>query len=237
MQINKAKLAAGDHGEVLKLVRSIKASEPRDRNANPMTSQFFDPDPSNVRPLSTSELVTSLAGQPFNERVKEIEDLGENQHQGDGTLEAFGIKFNGPKPAGDVTQIGARPRSGWTPPVTVASGAKAVLNTKLQKALAALSPSQRAALEKADPSTDSDSILTETLKSIVAQLLGASLDNFDASTLKVRIAKAVKSRPDLGKRLQKALGRKEPNVDLDLDALIAAGAKVTKNGSVLHISV
>jgi hypothetical protein len=201
MEISKTKLAAGDTSELLKLARSIKASKPRDRNANPLASQFFDPDPSNIRPLSTDDLVSSLAGSVFNEKVQQVEDLVFQQK----VREQYPALGSVPKPSvgGDVSEIGVGAGRSASKEITVT--AKAALAGKLEKAFSRLSPDQRAAFVKAEPSTTCDSILTETLKSIVTQLLGAGLEHFDPATLKIRIAKAVEANPVLGKRLTKAL--------------------------------
>jgi hypothetical protein len=239
MQINKAALAAGDQGELLKLARSIKASAPRDRNANPMTSQFFDPDPSNVRPLDTSELIENSAGAESVEHFRWVEAVSAAGYS------AIATHLDRPSRTASVTQIGlgGTVRSGWTPekPITV-SGSEKVLATKLQKAFARLSPDQRAAFDKgAAPFTAADTgVLVESLKAIVYQLLGVSAESLDPAALKVKLAQAIKAaQPAIRTRLTKALGvgiePDDPNISLA--ELIALGAKVEKQGSRLHISV
>lgn len=210
MTINKAALAAGDRTELLKLARMIRKSAPTDKNAHPMVSQFFDGDPSGVRPLGTEELAQSLAGNQYNDNLDGTQALRDSLHQGDGDLEMFGIKFTKPKTA-DVSMIGRGPlpRSGWTPaqPVTVSSSEK-VLAGKLEKAFSRLSPDQRAALNKAAaPSTTpaDTGVLVESLKAICFQLLGCSAETFDANTLKAKIAASVRANPALKARLTKAL--------------------------------
>jgi hypothetical protein len=236
MEISKIKLAAGDTSERLKLARSIKSSKPRDRNANPLASQFFDADPSNVRPLDTAELVDSLAGSVFNEKVQQVEDLVFQQKVRE-QYPALGA-MSKPSVGGDVCEIGVGAGRSASKEISVTSGAK-MLDIKMQKAFAALPASARAVLERAAaPSSTDAAILTATLKSIVHELLGLNAESFDEDTLKNKIAAPVKVRPDLGKRLTKALGiGSGPDANVSLAELIALGAKVEKQGSRLHISV
>jgi hypothetical protein len=229
MEINRAKFANGDRNELLRLARTIRKSAPTDKNAHPMASQFFDADPSSGRPINTSALLENSAGAENVDHFRWIEALSSAGYAG--------IALSRPSKTADVRQIGM---GGWNAPKpSVANGAKA-LDVKMQKALAALPASARAVLEKAAaPSAASDTgVLVESLKAIVYQLLGVSAESLDPAALKMKLTQAIKAaRPDVQRRLAKALGRSEPNVDLDLAALIAAGAKVTKNGSVLNISV
>jgi hypothetical protein len=218
MKIDKMKLASGDRGEFLKLARTIRPSKPLSKTANPVASQFFPDDGAEIRHLSADELAESLAGAEFNERGRTIDMAS----QGLPPLPA-------PKATGDVSQIGGA-RSGWTPGqrVSIATGAKAATTGRLERALL----NNRLA-KAATPNPADSAILTATLKSIIHELLGTSLEHFDANTLKVRIAKAIKARPDVAKRLVTALGASET----DINDLIAMGAKVTKTGSGLSISV
>lgn len=222
MEINKARLAAGDRNELLKLARTIKATVPASEN-HPLAAQFFDDEPAGVRQLDTDELVSSLAGEPFNERSREIEAEVFAQR----AREQMGVGgMTKPTASADVSRIGIG--SGWTAPKpTITSGAKAeraLLLNKLAKA--------------ANPYAADTAILVETLKSIVHQLLGVSVENFDASTLKSKLATALKTaRPELSKRLTKALAIASPDSDVSLEELIRLGAKVTKTGNTLNISV
>jgi hypothetical protein len=62
---------------------------------------------------------------------------------------------------------------------------------------------RKAAKVTTEPSA---ALLTETLKGILFQLLGADVSAFDPATLKTRISTALKvARPDLRTRLVKAL--------------------------------
>jgi hypothetical protein len=237
MQLDKVKIAASDPSELLKLARSIKASVPTHEN-NPVATQFFDGEPSNIRQLDTNTLVESLAGQTFNEKVREVEDLVFAQRVREQTgLDGMSM----PTATADVSQIGRDVRVGAgrsaSKEIAVTSGAK-VLDLKMQKAFAALPASARAVLERAAAPSSTDAILTATLKSIVHELLGLNAESFDEDTLKNKIAAAVKLRPDLGKRLTKALGiGSGPDANVSLAELVALGAKVEQQGSRLHISV
>jgi hypothetical protein len=189
MEINKAKLASGDRGELLKLARSIKASEPRDRNVNPLASQFFDSEPAGVRPLDTDTLLASLGGADFNEHISWIEALSAAGYD-------ERMKLLRPDKTADVARIGCG--SGWTPPASVTVSTKAGTFTgpaRFRKSATAM-----------EPNTAHAGLLAETLKSILFQLLGADVLAFDPSTLKARISTALKvARPDLRERLAKAL--------------------------------
>jgi hypothetical protein len=221
MEINNVRLAAGDSGEMLKLARSIKKSEPRDKNAHPLASQFFDGEPSNVRQLSTQELLESMAGADNIERIKWIDALAAGGYGA--------IALTRPEVAGDVSEIGlGRVGSGWTAPKpSVTSGAKALLLNRLANA--------------AQPSAGDTNVLVESLKAIVFQLLGVSAESLDPATLKVKLTQAIKAaRPDVQRRLAKALGvgSQPSNVpEISLADLVALGAKVEKQGSRLLISV
>jgi hypothetical protein len=210
MQINKTALASGSRSEILTLARSIRPSTSLSKADHPFAAQFFQDDTNAPRPLSTSQLAESLAGAGYNATVEELVALGESQHQGDGTLEAFGIKFKAPQVTGDVSQIGsARARSGWVPaqPVTV-SGTEKILAGKLSKAAKALPADSRAVLDrvaKADTATADTGVLVETLKAICAQLIGTGVEHFTADELKVKIASGIKARPAMAQRLVKAL--------------------------------
>ncbi len=111
MEINKARLAAGDRNELLKLARSIRPSIPLNKTEHPLGSQFFDPEPAGVRDLSTDELLSSLAGAPFNERNRQIEAEAFAQQARD----QMGVDgLTRPVATADVTRIGAG--SGWNAP-------------------------------------------------------------------------------------------------------------------------
>lgn len=220
MQIDKVKMARGDQSEILKLARNtIRKSTPTDRYAHPLVSQFFDSDPSGVRELDLDTLLGSMAGADDVVREKAIELLNEwkKTHMGADDFydyswpQAFEdanklltskTKVPRPKFAGPVTQIGSGAGSGWTPPggrIVPATGAKAATG-RLEKALL----NNRLA-KGATPSAADMAILTATLKSIVHELLGLSVENFDPNTLKTKLTAAIKARPDLARRLAKAL--------------------------------
>lgn len=223
MLINKAKLASGDRNELLRLARSIKPTVTLSKQDHPMASQFFADDPVGVTHLSTDELASSMAGEVYNERIAWIDALASGGYEA--------IALNRPKAAGDVSQIGTGAGSGWTAPKpSIASGAKAERALLLHKIAKATNPSA------ADTATSA-----ATLKSLCAQLLGADVGNFDTSTLKAKLTKTIRSRPDLGLRLTKALGITKPDsapdLDLNLEQLIALGATVTKTGGILRISI
>jgi hypothetical protein len=235
MEINRAKFANGDRNELLRLARTIRKSAPTDKNAHPMASQFFDADPSSDRPINTSALLENSAGAENVDHFRWIEALSSAGYAG--------IALSRPSKTADVRQIGMG-GSGWNAPKpSVNSGAKAVLAGKLEKALHALPESARAVLEKAaapSSATADTNVLVENLKSIVFQLLGVSAESLDPATLKVKLGQAIKSaRPDIQRRLQKALGiGSEPDTpNVSLAELIALGAKVENQGSRLHISV
>jgi len=192
MQMDKLKLAAGDQGEVLKLARTIKASVPTHEN-NPVATQFFDGEPSNIRQLDTNTLVASLAGETFNEKVREVEDLVFAQRVRE-QYPALGA-MSKPSVGGDVTRIGRSTAvgSGWMPKaeIVVTSGAKAA-GGRLEKT--------------AKLTTASSNILTEQIKTIVHEILGAAAENFDPSTLASKLTSAIKTtRPELRRRLENAV--------------------------------
>jgi hypothetical protein len=244
MQLDKTRFAACDRNEVLKLAKSIRPSTTLSKTEHPLAAHFFQDDANAPRALSTEQLVESLAGNEFNQRVAEIENASFQQSVASAfpVIPGMGVVLSRPTRTGDVTHIGTggMVRSGWTaPPPAVTSGAKALLASKLEKALRALPADQTAVLDrvaKAD-TPEHSGLLVEALKSICQQLLGASIENFNPSELKEKIAAAVKACPDLGKRLAKALGRTERETELDLDSLVAGGATVSKTGTGLHISV
>jgi hypothetical protein len=206
MTINKAAFAAGDKNEMLKLARTIKKSAPTDKNAHPMASQFFDEDPSSVRPIDTSALLENSAGAESVEHFRWVEALAA------GGYEAIATHLDRPSRTASVTQIGTGglARSGWTPPQPVnVSGTEKILAAKLSKAASALPAHSRAALERVGTTESADDhggLLAETLKAVCIELLGLSVENFDTNTLKTKLASAFKSaRPELRKRLFKAL--------------------------------
>ena len=198
MQLNKAKLTSGDQTEWLKLARGIRLSRLLNKAEHPVASQFFDSDPSGVRQLDTEALVTSLAGEPFNQRDRQIEDSAFQQAVRDQDSRLAGVSK--PQLAGDVALIGSG-RSGWKgPPIPGTSfDGKAERTQKVAKA--------------ANPSVADSTILVETLKSIVHQLLGVNVESVDPGVLKSKLATTIKSRPDLGKRLAKTLGIASPVPD------------------------
>jgi hypothetical protein len=227
MEISKTKLAAGDTSELLKLARSIKSSKPRDRNANPLASQFFDADPSNVRPLDTAELVDSLAGSVFNEKVQQVEDLVFQQKVRE-QYPALG-SVSKPSVGGDATRIGAG--SGWTPPkeISVVSAKAAGLDAALRKNRVA----------KGLPATTGNAdtgVLTALLAEIVKALLGVDPATLDSSTVKTRFTTALK----------KAGAQVQSQVQSLTDAIeeakmkssfVSAGGKWARDGSRLSLSV
>jgi len=195
-----------------KLAKTIRPAKAPLAKGSPLGSQFFPTDGAEIRPLDLDSLTSSLGGEEFNERISWIQALAMGGYDQ--------IALTRPKIAGDVSQIGLGVGSGWTgPKPPVASGAKALLLNRLAKA--------------ANPDS---AVLVETIKSIVTQLLGLGVENVDPGVLKLKLAATIKSRPDLGVRLAKALGIQTPDVDLNLSELLAAGAKVTKEGNVLRIS-
>jgi hypothetical protein len=194
------------------LAKTIRPATAVSKATSPIGSQFFADDPVGVTHLSTDELAGSLAGADFNAHVDWVAALAAQGYSG--------IALNRPKIAGDVSEIGLGVGSGWTgPKPPVASGAKALLLNRLAKA--------------ANPDS---AVLVETIKSIVTQLLGVSVENVDPVALKAKLGKTIASRPDLGLRLAKALGT-VPDVNLSLDDLVRMGAQITKTGDTLHISV
>jgi len=229
MEINKARLAAGNRDELLKLARSIKATVPASE-AHPLASQFFGDNGTEIRHLPLDQLTENLAGAEFNERSREIEDAAFAQTVRDQDSRLKGMAR--PTATADVSMIG----SGWTPskPISVATGAKAATTTgRLERALL----NNRLA-KAATPNPADSAILTATLKSIIHELLGLGVEHFDASTLKTKLVRAIKAAPPaLQQRLTKALNVAQPDSDVSLEELIRLGAKVTKTGNTLNISV
>jgi hypothetical protein len=192
MKIDKARLAAGDRNELLKLARSIRPSTPFSKTTNPIASQFFGDNGTEIRHLPLDQLTENLAGADFNEHIKWIEALSAAGYD-------ERMKLLRPEVAGDVSQIGSGGRSGWTPPqnVTVSTTAGKVATTVQFKKAA----------KATEVSAADTGVLVESLKAIVYQLLGVSAETFDPNTLKVKLTQALKAaRPDVRTRLAKALG-------------------------------
>jgi hypothetical protein len=189
MEINKARLAAGDRNEFLKLARSIRSTTAVSKTTSPIGSQFFPDDGAALQHLDLDTLVENLAGTEDVERNRWIEMMASAGYD-------ERMKLLRPDKTADVTQIGAA-RSGWTPPqnVTVSTTAGKVATTVQFKKAA-----------KATEAADTG-VLVESLKAIVYQLLGVSAETFDPNTLKVKLTQALKAaRPDVRTRLAKALG-------------------------------
>jgi hypothetical protein len=200
------------------LAKTIHRAEAPLAKGSPLGSQFFDTEPSGAKPLDLDNLLSFMGGEVYNQRIAWIDALAAGGYGA--------IALSRPKVAGDVSEIGlGAGRSGWTPAkdIPIASAKAALLN------------SINTRLGKAESKAHAG-LLVEQLKAICFQLLGIPCENLDADTLKSKLSAAIKTaRPDLRKRLQKALGA-VPDVDLNLAELLAAGAKVTKEGNVLRIS-
>jgi hypothetical protein len=225
MEINRAKLASGDPAEWKRLTKTIRPASALSKQEHPLASQFFGDNGTEVRSLDLDTLLEDLAGQPGVEHDLWVQRMA--------ALGFAGVEMNRPKVAGDVSQIGTGAGSGWTAPKpSIASGAKAATD-KLARALLL-----NRLVKAANPSTSDSGVLVETLKSICTQLLGLSVENFNAAELKEKIAATVKANPALKARLAKALSTAEPDVpNVTLADLVAMGATVKKDGSRLSISV
>ncbi|MCU1305226.1 MAG: hypothetical protein JWQ87_5510, partial [Candidatus Sulfotelmatobacter sp.] len=115
MEINKAALAKGDRNEFLKLARSIRPSTTLNKAEHPLAAQFFGDNSTEVRHLDTRQLIESLAGQPYNEKLKWIEAVAAAGYAG--------IALDRPSKMADVTRIGGG--AGWTAPKPAVASAKA----------------------------------------------------------------------------------------------------------------
>jgi hypothetical protein len=208
-----------DPAFVLKLAKAIRPASTLSKAEHPLASQFFpDSNGVEVRQLAMEDLMeVAGGGAEFNRGVAAM-------YPSLGTVPR-------PQVAGDVSQIGAR-RSATVGNMAVPSSKAATVSMQkarlLEKIEATVNPGAHTGL------------LVEQLKAICYQLLGIPCDNLDADALKTKLTQAIKTaRPDLQKRLLKALGAddREPDFDMTLEGLAALGAKIEKKGSITHISI
>lgn len=227
MEINKARLAAGDRNELLKLARSIRPTTTLSKEQHPLASQFFDDEPSGVRNLDTQELIDTLAGAQGVEHDRWVESMAAAGYAG--------IALNRPKASGDVTELTAYNgggRSGWTPSkdVSIASGGKAAgLEAALRK--------NRAAKGTTATTANSDTgILTALLKEIVKSLIGIDPDSLDSGTVKTRFTAALKKAGSQVQAQVKAITDELEEAKMKA-AFTSTGGKWVREGSHLRLAI
>jgi hypothetical protein len=221
MTINAKAALNGDRNELLKLARSIQPAKAPLAKGSPLGSQFFDSEPSGMRPLDLATLLNSMAGEDFNQHVEWVEAMAAAGYAG--------IALNRPSKTADVTRIGAGP--GWTAPKpTIASGTKAAgLEAALRK--------NRVANGTTATTANADTgILTALLKEIVKSLIGVDPDSLDSGTVKTRFTAALKKAGSQVQAQVKTITDELEEAKLKA-AFTSTGGKWVRDGSHLRLSV
>lgn len=190
MKINiQAALTKGDQTELIKLARSIRPATIISKTTSPIASQFFFFPNDAASDFVPTDAETT---QHFS-----IDSVNRNLPAGPSNAGGIQTRFADLYPT--VAGMEGLPAPQHAPlPARFGGPAKPPVATKARLPFG---------LQKAGATTESShqDLLRESLKNIVSQILGQSLDTFNPATLKIALLRALKSSPNAAAQLAAVL--------------------------------